>query len=366
MRETNAINIISGLLNKDQISEDTSGLIAKLAHKYPFFLPLKYIKAAQQYEQGGLSNELLGDIYPYTGNWILLNDFLSPSSPTLNGSSNYIENERFTTEIVTTQEPTETKADEPENDIKTFNNAAVLHDEEITEAEEIIEPEEIIEIEETVEPTNEVLTELIAGVSPEEPTDIEADVIEDVSPNFNNEPLDELKIIAPVQQPVVIPMVEQSLEPSFSPASSEDYFMQQGLKIPAEAPADITAFNKKEKSLMIVMSFTEWLLHFKKSSAQEKADTDGQKAIKTMWQKEKLAAAIQEENEEIPENVFEMAVNSITSEEGLASESLAEIYIMQHKYDKAIEMYRKLSLRNPQKNTYFAQKIKEISKEKGL
>ena len=83
-----------------------------------------------------------------------------------------------------------------------------------------------------------------------------------------------------------------------------------------------------------------------------------------MWQKEKLAAAIEEENEEIPENVFEMAVNSITKEDGLASEPLAEIYIKQGKPDKAIDIYRKLSLRNPQKSAYFALKIEGILKEK--
>ena len=94
---------------------------------------------------------------------------------------------------------------------------------------------------------------------------------------------------------------------------------------------------------------------------EEKKD---QKALKTMWQKEKLAAAIEEENEEIPENVFQMAVNSITKEEDLASEPLANIYIKQGRYEQAIEMYRKLSLRNPQKSAYFARKIEEIQKEK--
>ena len=86
--------------------------------------------------------------------------------------------------------------------------------------------------------------------------------------------------------------------------------------------------------------------------------------IRSLWQKEKLAAAFQEENDEIPENVFDMAVNSITMEEDMASESLANIYIKQEKYDKAIEMYRKLSLLYPEKNLYFARKIDEILKDR--
>ena len=115
---------------------------------------------------------------------------------------------------------------------------------------------------------------------------------------------------------------------------------------------------------MVMMSFSEWLLHFKTRTQKEKEEREDQKALKTMWQKEKLAAALEEENEEIPENVFEMAVNSITREEGLLSEALADVYEKQGKHEKAIDMYRKLSLRNPQKNTYFARKIEKILKEK--
>ncbi len=148
------------------------------------------------------------------------------------------------------------------------------------------------------------------------------------------------------------------------PVYTEDYFLQQGVKISKEIPKDLTHARDREKSLMVMMSFTEWLLHFKNTSDKQKEEKKDQKSLKTMWQKEKLAAAMEEENEEIPENVFEMAVNSITREDGLASESLADIYIKQKKYDQAIEMYRKLSLRNPKKYAYFARKIEEILKEK--
>jgi hypothetical protein len=154
------------------------------------------------------------------------------------------------------------------------------------------------------------------------------------------------------------------------PVYTEDYFLQQGVKVSAEIPGTIDEFKEavetddEEKALMVMMSFTEWLLHFKSTAEKQKGEKKDQKALKTMWQKEKLAAAMEEENEEIPENVFEMAVNSITKEDGLASESLADIYIKQGRYDQAIEMYRKLSLRNPKKNAYFARRIEEVLKEK--
>lgn len=154
--------------------------------------------------------------------------------------------------------------------------------------------------------------------------------------------------------------------PLIYPMYTEDYFLTQGEKVSPDMPDEIESLKPvtDATSLMVMMSFSEWLLHFKSTTERQKEENKDQKALKTMWQKEKLAAAIEEENEEIPENVFEMAVNSITKEDGLASEALADIYVKQGKYDKAVDMYRKLSLRNPQKNAYFARKIEDILKEK--
>ncbi len=163
---------------------------------------------------------------------------------------------------------------------------------------------------------------------------------------------------------------ETKEEVLIQPVYTEDYFLHLGVHVSEDIPAEIEQNNKatdddeKAKSLMVMMSFSEWLTYFKKNKEKEKEEREDQKALKTMWQKEKLAAALEEENDEIPENVFEMAVNSITKEEDLASESLADIYIKQGKYDKAIDMYKKLSLRNPQKKAYFARKIEAVLKEK--
>ncbi len=174
----------------------------------------------------------------------------------------------------------------------------------------------------------------------------------------------------PGEEPIEKPSVLEF--PLIQPVYSEDYFLHQGIKIENDLPEDSDPGKIQEeelraaedpKSLMVVMSFTEWLMHFKSATQKEKEDEAGRKAVKHMWQMEKLAAAHEEEDDEIPENVFEMAVNSITKEDGLASESLAEILSKQGKWDKAIDMYRKLSLRNPQKSAYFAQQIATIQKK---
>ena len=114
---------------------------------------------------------------------------------------------------------------------------------------------------------------------------------------------------------------------------------------------------------MVVMSFAEWLTYISTQNKKAKEEEADQKALKTMWQKQKLAAAIEEESDEIPEQVFEMAVNSISRKDELISESLADVYVRQGKKEKAIDMYKTLSLLNPEKNTYFAAKIENLQKD---
>jgi hypothetical protein len=116
-----------------------------------------------------------------------------------------------------------------------------------------------------------------------------------------------------------------------------------------------------DKSLLVMMSFTEWLEHFKTKNNQEREEHESKKALKTAWQKEKLQAAVEEEGDEIPEQLFKQAMDSISVESTMISESLAGILAKQGKIDRAIEMYTKLSLRNPEKSTYFANLIHELN-----
>ena len=151
------------------------------------------------------------------------------------------------------------------------------------------------------------------------------------------------------------------------PLGHQDYFATQGIKVqedlpPKEATAAMPPLSK-EKDLMVVMSFSEWLRYLEERTRKAKEEAAGKSALRAMWQKQKLSAAMEEEEEEIPENVFEMAVNSITPKEDIISESMAAVYALQGKKEKALEMYKKLSLRNPEKSAYFAKKIENLQKE---
>jgi hypothetical protein len=334
------IKYISGLLDDpSKLVDADRDKLAPMRRQYPFFTPIHYIEAAAMHKRNPFSHDMLSAVQPHTGNWILFCEYLqSVASPVANAVKPAVEEKEVFTVVAESPKIVEIveKKEEPQQ-AATFERYQEEEEIKVPDAEE---KEVALTIEEKAEEESE-----------RQQAHIE-EVIEEAMEIIQEDSVKEEILIAPVY--------------------TEDYFLQQGIKISDDLPEDEEIEELKHqdnaaedpKSLMVMMSFAEWLLHFKHTSEKEKEESKDQKALKTMWQKEKLAAAMQEENEEIPENVFEMAVNSITKEDDLASEPLANIYIKQGKYDKAIDMYRKLSLRNPQKSAYFANKIEEVLKEK--
>ena len=328
MTDQTSIQFISSALDGSVAVIDTDkGILDRIKSAYPYFVPARYIDAIRSYPQTGFTPALLSDIQPYKANWLLFCNLLE-------------KDKQQEIEIIANEPATEIVIEviaekEPVSESLIIDEPAII----VSEMAELL-PEVIHPIQEIIE---EVLVVNDAGTG-------EKELVADILIEINNTPQEEENLIIPV--------------------ISQDYFLHKGEKVAEEINFELNelkaemAKEEADKALMVMMSFSEWLLHFKQSSERLKEETKDQKALKTMWQKEKLAAAMEEENEEIPENVFEMAVNSISKEEGMASETLADIYLKQGKYDHAIDMYRKLSLRNPQKNTYFARKIEEALKNK--
>ena len=127
-----------------------------------------------------------------------------------------------------------------------------------------------------------------------------------------------------------------------------------------ETPTPTAEKPTEPQHLMVMMSFTDWLNFYKTKSENEAADKKGRDAIRSAWQKEKLAEAMDDEEDVVPDDIFEKAMKSVSFGDNLVTEPLAELYAKQGKIDKAIELYKKLSLLNPEKRTYFASKIKNL------
>ncbi|MCF8449556.1 MAG: hypothetical protein K9G49_06750 [Taibaiella sp.] len=386
MTKQASIAYISGLMDTPAtLSDGDQSSIAGFRQSFPYFVPARYLEAFGKHRQEPFSPAMLSASAPYMGDWILFCDFMQSGVVVQENAALAPVTAEVNKVVDVVSEPEVVVGDPVLTNIL-YEEAAVeavtipvlpVISDAITETAIDIEVPDIETVVPVIEkkPANfwtqeddseeETNQEVELATGPEvEHMDIE-EVVADPEIIPQPEVLDVEEIIEPI--PVKAPKEEK---PLISPVYTSDYFLQQGEKIPNEFPDEIESLKPDEhpdeaaKALMVMMSFSEWLMHFKSNTEKQKEETKDQRALKTMWQKEKLAAAIEEENEEIPENVFEMAVNSITKEDGLASESLAEIYIKQGKFDKSIDMYRKLSLRNPQKSAYFARKIEEILKEK--
>jgi len=118
----------------------------------------------------------------------------------------------------------------------------------------------------------------------------------------------------------------------FEPLHASDYFASQGIKLSEDALAN----DKLGKQLK---SFTAWLKTMKKVHS------------------DKLPAVTA-----IIETAVQTQAEKSNIEEEIVTEPMAEAYVQQHKYVKAIEIYSKLSLLNPAKSAYFAAKIDSLKK----
>jgi tetratricopeptide (TPR) repeat protein len=75
----------------------------------------------------------------------------------------------------------------------------------------------------------------------------------------------------------------------------------------------------------------------------------------------------QEQEESPPEDSGnEIIVKSVSESDEMVTETLAMIYFEQKKYDKALDAFKKLSLKYPEKSVYFATRIEEINKLKNI
>ncbi|WP_431137354.1 hypothetical protein [Psychroserpens mesophilus] len=127
-------------------------------------------------------------------------------------------------------------------------------------------------------------------------------------------------------------------------------------------------FNKSETH-----SFTEWLkiTSFKpinrddlSNASEEKSDPNSERSDSTITKKFELIDKFLESNPKIIPSKdtpkIELKLDDTVKHDGLMTETLARIYLEQKNYEKAIQSYKILSLKYPEKSGFFADQIKAV------
>ena len=123
-------------------------------------------------------------------------------------------------------------------------------------------------------------------------------------------------------------------------------------------------FNKNDRH-----SFEEWLQLSAKNSVENKTETSIVKTSDTPKKAAKMAQinAFIATNPKMstpltnPEEITIKDAQKI-NKEALMTETLARVYLEQKKYKKALQAYKILSLKYPEKNSFFASQIKVVQK----
>ncbi len=119
----------------------------------------------------------------------------------------------------------------------------------------------------------------------------------------------------------------------------------------------LTGSSKKTFNKPDQLSYIEWLQRFKTPKAK-KNQSNFELIDKFLKERPKI---VPKKNISIkPPDIVE---KSVAEKQMLMTETLANLYVKQKKYEKAIQAFRILSLKYPKKSSYFANQIKEIKQK---
>ncbi len=126
----------------------------------------------------------------------------------------------------------------------------------------------------------------------------------------------------------------------------------------------VTEINETKKAASDKkMSYSEWLKHITQSGT---SSINKQKKQDPIF--ELIDRFIKEKPKIVPKRNYsapapDSVIKSVEEKQMLMTETLANLYIKQKKYEKAIQAFKILSLKYPKKSSYFANRIQELKKQ---
>lgn len=340
------------LTGKEKLQDCSESELRKMVRLYPFFGPAQLLLARKtKDDQLEEAKEIEANASLFVPNALWFDRLMSGEAEEVVAGHSITETHETvleipaTTEEVIGQAGTFVEKQTEETAEAVFPEETVM-EEPATEEEVIEQVHEVSETEVRVETVNDSILE--EPVTEEEvveqvfqsPVKEEQDLGEDLSADAQEsttvkdivkEKMPELEGLPPIPSFKIEPLEAGKMELSFEPYHTVDYFASQGIRFKdEEKPRDRLSLQLK--------SFTEWLKTLKKTPDAEIA----------------VGATRQEEKK-----VEQMAQVSI-ADPAVVTEAMAEVWEKQGNTIKAIELYEKLSLLDPDKNAYFASKIEHL------
>ena len=137
-------------------------------------------------------------------------------------------------------------------------------------------------------------------------------------------------------------------------STSVFYYQPDEVDIPVPEVEPVTTVAKDDETP--IEATVDYFALDEEAVAKNAAARNEELLAKFIAESPKITPRQQEE-----ENGKEIKLAESTN--GIASESLAQIYTQQRLYGKALAVYKELSLQNPEKRAYFAALIKKVKEE---
>ena len=142
-----------------------------------------------------------------------------------------------------------------------------------------------------------------------------------------------------------------------NPKPKEVFFTSEQNQNEDSSQKEISKQKNKRNLLPKALSFSEWANHLKTNQDDIKINPVDNKF-------ELIDSFLAKQRKIIPDknliNNEDLSEQSWVNSNELMTETLAKVFIKQKKYVKALEAYQILGLKYPEKNSFFADRIKEI------
>ncbi|MCG2617529.1 hypothetical protein LZZ85_24735 [Terrimonas sp. NA20] len=342
------------LTGKEKLADCSESELRKMVRLYPFFGPAQVLLARKtKDEQQEEAKEIAASASLFVPNslWfdrlmsgqveqpladdatVIPQDTVLETPATAEEVIEQVSVEEYQEETIDTVLPEETVMEEPATEEEVieqrFEMPSAEEPGETDIAEEIV-PHEVVPEKQVVEHKFQLPT-LQDEADLEEEENIEDAGVSTTVEDIVKEKMPELEGLPPIPSFKIEALPAGKMELSFEPYHTVDYFASQGIRFKDDD-------KPKDRLSLQLRSFTEWLKTLKKVPDAEMS----------------VGATRQEEKK-----VEQMAQVSI-ADPAVVTEAMAEVWEKQGNTVKAIELYKKLSLLDPDKNAYFAAKIEHL------